>query len=160
MFHSFIDTIIFFAALGSGLMAGMFFSFSSFIMAALSQISPKNGISAMQSINLTVLNPLFFSIFFGTAGISGYLLITNLSPLNWSQNRYLMIASLLYLLGTFAVTVIFNVPLNNKLANISAETPEAEDFWQIYLKNWTFWNHFRALTSLGAMASYILSLIN
>lgn len=160
MFHSFFDTIIIFATLGSGLMAGMFFAFSSFIMTALSQITHKNGISAMQSINRTVLNPLFFSIFFGTAAMSGYLLVTSVTSLAWSQNSHLIIASLLYLIGTFAVTVCFNVPLNNQLANISSDPSEAEHFWKDYLKRWTFWNHLRTLASIGAMTSYILSLMN
>jgi uncharacterized membrane protein len=55
------------AALGAGLVAGIFFAFSAFIMAALGRLRPEDGISAMQSINVVVLNPVFFFVFFGTA---------------------------------------------------------------------------------------------
>ena len=55
------------AALGSGLMAGLFFAFSSFIMTALAKLPPEQGIAAMNSINVTILNATFGLAFFGTA---------------------------------------------------------------------------------------------
>ena len=67
------------AALGSGLMAGLFFAFSSFIMTALAKLSPEQGIATMNSINVTILNATFGLAFFGTAvlclglGIAGVL---------------------------------------------------------------------------------------
>ena len=53
------------AALGSGLMAGVFFAFSSFVMTALARLAPAPGIAAMQSINVVVINPLFMAGFLG-----------------------------------------------------------------------------------------------
>ena len=64
----FILTLL--AALGSGLVAGIFFAFSAFVMSALGRVAAQCGIAAMQSINVTVLNPLFFTVFFGTAVLS------------------------------------------------------------------------------------------
>jgi uncharacterized membrane protein len=55
------------AALGSCLVAGIFFAFSAFVMRALGQLPNQEGIAAMQKINVTVLNPWFFTAFFGTA---------------------------------------------------------------------------------------------
>ena len=55
------------AALGCGLIAGVFFAFSTFVMRALARLSPSEGIAAMQSINITVLNPWFLGAFLGTA---------------------------------------------------------------------------------------------
>ena len=49
----------FFAVLGTGLVAGIFLAFSSFIMAALAGLPSGNGISAMQAINITAISPLF-----------------------------------------------------------------------------------------------------
>ena len=54
------------AAIGSGLIAGLFCSFSNFIMQALSQIQSSKGISAMQSINLVIVKPTFLFVFLGT----------------------------------------------------------------------------------------------
>ncbi len=56
-----------FSALGCGLMAGVFFAFSTFVMNALARLQPTQGIAAMQSINITVINPLFMAAFLGTA---------------------------------------------------------------------------------------------
>src|SRR5207247_3508326 len=61
-----IYLLTFVAALGSGLVAGIFFAFSNFVMRALARIP--HGIAAMQSINVVVLNGWFFAVFFGTAG--------------------------------------------------------------------------------------------
>jgi hypothetical protein len=59
MFARSTGALIFIAAIGSGLVAGVFFAFSSFVMPALARIRPEHGIVAMQSINLTVINPGF-----------------------------------------------------------------------------------------------------
>ena len=53
------STLIVVSALGSGLIGGIFFAFSSFIMKALARVPPTHGIAVMQSINVTVLNIWF-----------------------------------------------------------------------------------------------------
>ena len=63
----YLSALILFSALGSGLVAGIFFAFSTFVMNALGRLAPAQGISAMQAINVTVLNPWFLGAFFGTA---------------------------------------------------------------------------------------------
>jgi uncharacterized membrane protein len=146
------------AALGAGLVAGIFFAFSAFIMAALKRLPPEGGISAMQSINVTVLNPVFFFAFFGTAVAALILAIAAL--VGWSPPRsaYLLAGALLYLAGTIVVTMVFNVPLNDKLASTGAKSADGASVWQTYLSTWTAWNHVRTIAALGACASFILAL--
>jgi uncharacterized membrane protein len=55
------------AALGCGLLAGLFFAFSVSVMKALARLPSAEGITAMQSINVTIINPVFLATFFGTA---------------------------------------------------------------------------------------------
>ena len=43
-------------ALGCCLVAGVFFAFSSFVMNALARLPLQQGITAMQSINIAVIN--------------------------------------------------------------------------------------------------------
>ena len=62
-----IHILTFATALGSGLMAGLFFVFSVTIMAALAKLTPANGIAAMQWIDVVILSGTFLSIFMGTA---------------------------------------------------------------------------------------------
>ncbi len=47
------------ALLGSALVGGVFFAFSSFVMKALARVPSPEGIAAMQSINVVVINPSF-----------------------------------------------------------------------------------------------------
>ena len=64
----------------------------------------------------------------------------------------------LYLVGTFGVTVAFNVPQNDALAVVKPATLEAAQVWATYLTTWTLWNHVRTLAALGASVSFILAL--
>ena len=71
-----IQMLILLSAIGSGLVGGIFFAFSTFIMKALHRLPPAQGIAAMQSINVVVINPLFLAAFFGTAITCAILTIT------------------------------------------------------------------------------------
>src|SRR5262245_16098563 len=146
------------AALGSGLVAGIFFAFSAFVMAALRRLPAESGIAAMQSINVTVLNPLFFMVFFGTAALSLVLAITAL--LQWSEPGafYLLAGSVLYLFGCILVTMALNVPLNNRLATVKPGNAEGTNVWTHYLSSWTAWNHVRTAASLAAATLFTMAL--
>ncbi|MCC5637511.1 DUF1772 domain-containing protein [Nostoc sp. CHAB 5844] len=122
-------------------MAGVFFAFSTFVMKALARLQPTQGIAAMQSINITVINPLFMTVFFGT-GMACILILVSLL-LRWQRSGtvYLLVGSILYLVGTFGITVVFNVPLNNALAIVKPDSNEGLNLWTSYLTNWTFWTH-------------------
>jgi uncharacterized membrane protein len=151
--------LTFLSALGAGLIGGLFFAFSSFVMTALGRLPPASGISAMQSINDAVLNPVFFPAFFGTAVLSVLALIAAL--IRWSEpgTGYLLAGSLLYLVGTILVTIVCNVPLNNRLAAVRADGAEGASLWKLYLSTWTAWNHVRTVTSIAAAASFIMALV-
>lgn len=139
-----------FTALGCGLVAGVFFAFSTFVMNALARLQAKEGIIAMQSINITAINPLFMLALFGTATACIFLAVS--SVLKWHQPgaAYLLIGSLLYLIGTVLVTIAFNVPLNDALAIAKPDSTEGANLWAKYLTNWTFWNHVRTIAALAA----------
>ena len=128
---------------------GIFFSFSACVMAALGRIQTTAGIAAMQSINVVVLNPLFLGTFFGTAMLSVVLAI--LALVGWSDPGadFLLAGSLLYFVGTFLVTIMFNVPLNNRLAAVKPGGAEGKAVWTHYLSVWTAWNHVRTVASVA-----------
>jgi uncharacterized membrane protein len=146
------------SALGSGLMAGVFFAFSVFVMRALARLQPAQGVAAMQAINVTVLHPLFLGVFVGTAGACVGLTVSAL--MHWPQPGagYLLAGSLLYLAGTFGVTIRFNVPLNDALAAVEPAAGEAEGLWARYQVTWTAWNHVRTVAALLGAASLTLAL--
>jgi len=147
------------AALASGLVAGVFFAFSSFIMPAFARIRPEQSIAAMQSINVTVINPAFMLALFGTAVVGVVLIVVALS--NSSQPRYtlILIASAIYIVGCAGVTMVCNVPLNNALAAV-ADGGDSLSVWARFLKEWTLWNHVRTLASALACGLYVAALAN
>ncbi len=150
--------LAFAAAIGSGLMAGLFFVFSVTIMSALGKLPAAAGIAAMQSINATILSPLFLAAFMGTALLC--VVIAVVAMLNWSSpaSGWLVTGALLYVAGTFLVTIIFNVPMNDALAAASADSSEAASLWSRYLSVWTGWNHVRTVTSTAALGMFIQAL--
>jgi len=146
------------SALGSGLIAGLFFAFSTSVMTALARLPAEQGIAAMQSINITVLNPLFSLVFMGTAFASVILGVTSFTKLGTVSSAYLLAGSVLYFVGSFLVTIIFNVPLNESLATVTPGSPEGAQLWTHYLSSWVAWNHVRTIASLAALALFILSI--
>lgn len=146
------------SALGCGLIAGVFFAFSTFVMAALAQRPSAEAIAAMQAINITVINPWFMTTFLGTAIVCLMLMLSSLFKWHQPGTGYLLIGSLLYLLGTILVTMLFNVPLNDALAAVKPESAEGAALWAKYLTNWTFWNHVRTIAALAAAAVFTLAI--
>jgi uncharacterized membrane protein len=146
-----------FSALGCGLIAGIFFAFSTFVMKALAQQQPAQGIATMQSINITVINPWFMTAFLGTATTCLVLLVFSLFQWQQSGAVYLLVGSLLYLVGTFGVTIGFNVPLNDALAVAKPDSIDGANLWAKYLTDWTFWNHVRTVAALVAAALFTIA---
>ena len=119
-----LPALAFAAALGSGLAAGVFFAFSAFVMRALRRLSAGAGMAAMQSINVAVINPLFLGVFLGTAAASAAAVVAAVVRRAEPGAAYLLAGGALYLVGTFGVTVLFNVPLNNALAAADPADPD------------------------------------
>ncbi len=147
-----MDILITFAILGSGVVAGIFFAFSTFVMRALRLLPPRHGIAAMNTINVTVINPWFLGSFFGT-GVACIAVVCLAEG-----DATLLAGSGFYLVGCLLVTMARNVPLNKQLASVAADSPDAEAFWTHYLSAWTFWNHVRTAASLVAAAFFVVAL--
>jgi uncharacterized membrane protein len=141
------------AAVGSGLMAGLLFAFSNFVMKALTRIPAEQGMSAMQQINLTILNPLFLLLFLGTAVFCAVLALFAVRQHQSTTTALLLFGSAAYLIGTVGVTMFFNVPLNNALATAKVTASTAPQVWTSYVKAWMLWNHIRTFFCFAAAVS-------
>lgn len=146
--------------LGCGLVGGVFFAFSTFIMSALARLPTQEGIAAMQAINVAVITPLFMLALFGTGAVSlflaGYALLGSSGP----DRMYLLTGGLLYFLGNPVVTIVFNVPKNNGLARVHPASADGARVWADYLVAWTRWNHVRTVTALAAAAMLMFTFLN
>jgi uncharacterized membrane protein len=146
------------AALGCGVVAGTFFAFSTFVMRALSRLPPTEGIDAMQSINVVVLNPRFLGAFVGMAAACAAVIVWALMRLGRPGSAYLVAGGAVYLAGTFLVTILFNVPLNDSLAAISPTDADAPQRWADYVRRWTIWNHVRTAAGVAALGLLVLGM--
>lgn len=146
------------AALGTAIVGGMFYAFSSFVMRALGKLPPEQGIAAMNSINVVVITPSFMLVFMGSALLC--LLLAVAGPYAWwpqPSGKLVLGASLLYVLGCFGLTMALNQPMNLRLAALPAG--QALAYWPQYLEAWTLWNHVRTAASLLAAGLFIAALL-
>ena len=145
-------------ALGCGLVAGVFFAFSTFVMPALKRLPPAHGIAAMQSINKLAVTPAFMTALFGTAaaclGMAAWAAISS----SGRPAALVLAGAALYIVGTIGVTIACNVPLNNRLATLHPESADAAGRWDEYVTKWIAWNHLRAAASLAAAATLTIAL--
>ncbi|OCK59055.1 anthrone oxygenase family protein [Bradyrhizobium sp. LMTR 3] len=158
MLEVLITGLLWFCGIGCGLLAGLYFAFSTFIMTAFGRIGQASGIAAMNAINVTIVQSLFMPIFLGTTAASAALAVTAL--LRWSEPgaMAMLAGGVLYVLGMFVVTMVFNVPLNNALAATDPTSHEAASLWARYLTDWTWWNHVRTVSSTAACALFIAAI--
>jgi uncharacterized membrane protein len=147
------------AALGCGLIGGVFFAFSTFVMKALARLPPAQGIAAMQSINVVAVTPPLMVPFLGTA--LACLALAVVSLFRWDEPDAVLglVGSLLYLVGTVLVTIAFNVPRNDALAAVAADSAEGATLWARYVPSWTAWNTVRTVAALAATTALIVALV-
>ncbi len=146
------------AAVGSGVVAGIWFAFSNFVMAALARLPAEPGSAAMRAINESVLNPGFFLLFFGTGAASLALAVWSVMGWERSGSGWVALGSVLYLVGSIGVTGVRNVPLNDALAAAEPGSAAAGERWTQFLESWTFWNHVRCAGTAAAAVAFSLAL--
>ena len=153
-----LPTLTFIAAIGSGVVGGVFFAFSNFVIAALARLPVPSGIAAMNSINVTVITSTFMTALFGT-GLICLVLIAG-AIMDWSQpgSFWLLAGAVIYLVGNPVVTMVFNVPLNDALAVVDPASANGAAVWANHLNQWVMWNHCRTVTAIVAMACFIMAL--
>jgi uncharacterized membrane protein len=154
---SLLDILTLAAAIGAGIIGGTFFAFSAFVMGGLGRLPAPQGIAAMQSINVVVINPWFMTPFLGTAVLCAAIAVMALAQWSDPSAPYLLAGAALYVAGTFLGTMLFNVPRNDALAAATATTTEAAQLWAGYLVSWTFWNHVRTAAALAAMIAFVVA---
>lgn len=145
-----------FAVLAYALVGGVFLAFSDFIMRSLSLTSGQGGAEAMQIINREVFRWVFMTLFLGLAVVSLALIVWARLSLAGPVSVLMGSAGLVYLLGCFAVTIVFNVPMNEALARMDLSHDAAHAYWtNTYLPRWTFWNTVRTI-ACGLSAALLL----
>ena len=143
----------------SALVAGTFKAFSDFIMRGLVLAEAPGGIESMQQINKTVLRSAFLTEFLAlvpaTAALAAYAWLNLSGP----GQTLIIGAAATYLLTVFGVTMLGNVPMNQRLAAMPSTSVEAEGYWVTYGRVWTRWNHVRTVGSGGTAVCLLLAAV-
>jgi uncharacterized membrane protein len=148
-----LETVTVATAIACGLVGGVFFAFSNFVMAALGQRPDREGIAAMQAINVTVLNPLFMLLLFGPVAASAGLAIAALGDLGEPHAPWLLAGALMYGPGCAGVSMALNVPLNEQLRGQQPDDAAAAAVWRRYRSRWTACNTLRTVAALAGAAA-------
>lgn len=145
------------AIIAYALVGGVFLAFSDFIMRSLAKTNGVGGVEAMQVINQEVFRWVFMTLFLGLAPISLVIAAVGFFSIAGSAGALFASAGLIYFVGCFGVTVLFNVPLNEALAKMDVDEAATQAFWSdIYVPRWTFWNSVRGFACV-ASASFMLA---
>lgn len=127
------------------IVAGVFLAFSDFVMDGLRHAAPDVGASAMQWINRRVYGSVFLVTFLGLGPVC-----LGLAVISWSSQDFIVVAgALVYCAGVIGVTLLGNVPMNQRLDALSVP----QRYWPDYDKDWSRLNHIR--TSAAAISGVL-----
>ena len=133
----------------TGAIFGFFYAWVCSTMWGLDAADPRVAIAAMQEMNASVRNAVFFPAFFLTP-----VALTITSFLAWRVHRrraagYFLIAAAVYLVGGLGLTMAINVPMNEDLARtaVPSSLAQARQVWDDYSDRWQIWNTVRTVCS-------------
>ncbi|MBC2933791.1 DUF1772 domain-containing protein [Nocardioides sp. zg-1228] len=137
------------ATVVAGLQAGTYFTWATGVMPGLARVDDRTFVATMQQVNVAIVNPIFLATFAAPPLLAGAVAVLGTGPARpWA------IAATVLAVGTVAITVAGNVPLNDALAAAGRLDAIAElaavraDFES----RWVALNIARCLTSAGALA--------
>lgn len=145
-------------ALGAAMTGGVFQSFSDFIMRGLEEEGVA-GAKGMQGLNRTVLRSVFVVMLFAIAPLSIAFAWLAGDDLPAGASLLLWCGAAIYTLGVPLVTILGNVPMNERLAKLDAGSAEGVAYWQVYLSGWTRWNTLRTLACYAAAVLFAAAAI-
>ena len=158
MIDGFLFVLTLVTALACGLVVGFFFAFSTTVMKALARLPAAQGLAAMQSINVVVINPLVMLALFGTALACAVLVVAAFVEWGEAYAVYLLVGGLIYLAGVVILTMAYHVPRNDALAALDPNDAGAANVWNRYVRTWTAANHLRTVAPLASAALFTVAL--
>lgn len=141
---------------------GFFYAWVCSTMWGLDAADPRTSIAAMQAMNASVRNIVFFPAFFLTpiALIASSLLLWRLS--RNSSAAWFAAAAITYFCFGLMLTMAINVPMNEALAleEVPVRIADARAIWEDYSTTWQFWNQTRTITSGASFLMAVLGLLS
>lgn len=148
--------ILILTTLSSGLMAGLFYSWSISVTPGLAKVNDENYLKAFQSMNRAILNPVFLIIFMGLVILLILLSYLSYNSTEPAQFWYILSATVLYIAGVIVVTIFGNVPMNNKLEVLQIESINLEQMASFRLGFENKWNKLNMIRTICSALSFLM----
>lgn len=143
----------------TALIAGLFYAYSCSVNIGLAKLPNDGYITAMQSINREIQNPVFFVSFMGALLMLPISTFFQYKTGAMDSFWLLLIATIIYCIGTFGVTIMGNVPLNEMLDKFNIQSASTEEISSIRNRFEIPWNRFHTIRTIAAVISLILVII-
>ena len=148
------------AILLTGLMAGIFFTWSNAVKPGIGKLSDIEYLTALQSMNRVILNNAFKIIFLGAIIAVALVPIFyfNLYPRNifW----LFVFTLIIYWIGVFGVTVSGNIPLNEILDKTNLESITSEEIKILRKSIEVKWNNFNLIRCISSAITFLILIVS
>ncbi|MCX6406307.1 MAG: DUF1772 domain-containing protein [Propionibacteriales bacterium] len=143
-------TVLTFATLSTGLVAGLFAAFAYAVSPGLRRVDDDAFVQTMRAVNAAILNPVFGLLFAG-----GLVAVVAAGVLTWSSEaRPWVVAGAVLYAATVLVTLAANVPLNDALAVGDGSPAHLRSAFE---DAWTRWNLVRTATGTAAFGCLVVA---
>ena len=151
----FENIILVLAGTLTALVTGLFYGYSVSVNGGLHRLNDSEYVKAMQSINVVIQNPLFFVSFIGPVILLplAAFLQRDANPM---QFALLLASSVIYIAGSFGLTMVGNVPLNERLAKFNASKSSGNEIAQARAGFEKPWNRLHAIRTIASIAASVL----
>lgn len=153
------DVVIVVTAFLCSLVAGFLFSYAIVVMPGIKGLDNKQFIKTFQITDRVIQNnqPLFMLVWLGSALAMIICAFTGFSKLQGVDFGLLMLATIAYLVGVQASTIIIHLPLNNTLQKYDVDTMSEDELHTARLAFEPRWNRSNLVrTIIACFASFLL----
>ena len=151
----FENIILVLAGTLTALVTGLYFGFSVSVNGGLHRLNDYEYVKAVQSINTVIQNPFFIVSFIGPVLLLP--LATFLQrDANSMQFALLLASSVLYTAGSFGLTMLGNVPLNQRLAKFDVTKASGNEIAQARAGFEKPWNRLHTIRTIASIAATVL----
>lgn len=148
------------AVLLTGLMTGIFFTWSNAVKPGIGKLSDLEYLRALQSMNRVILNKAFIGMFLGA--LIAVTLVTIAHFKLFPNNIFWMfvIALATYCIGVYGVTVLGNIPLNELLDKTNLESITVEEIKALRTSIEVNWNNLNLIRFISSGITFVLLIIS
>lgn len=152
-------TVLLLAVFLTGLSAGLFYAWTVSVIPGTKKISDGSYLETMQAINRAILNPGFHLIFFGSLIVLALSTIQQYITATDQGFWLLLLATMIYLIGCFGVTILGNVPLNEMLDKIDLTALDETQLSLLRQNYESKWNIFHFIRTAFSTLAFITTLL-